>query len=158
MEKEEVRSLHQYIEMFQSTMKKETVPQDVKFTLKDTLFALHESKACNLIEICIGFTGGQVVFDNDVVGSVISCEYTGDTIDIPEDKTFDTSSMVIRVYKRKADEVTLIPVSAVNFIKVRQTNDINWRHEWEQLSQEKKDLLSDYYQKIGREYYLQNQK
>ena len=66
--------------------------------------------------------------------------------------------MVIRVYKRKADEVTLIPVSAVNFIKVRQTNDINWRHEWEQLSQEKKDLLSDYYQKIGREYYLQNQK
>lgn len=158
MEKEEVRSLHQYIEMFQSTMKEETIPQDIKFTLKDTLFALHENKACNLIEICIGFTGGQVVFDNDVVGSVISCEYTGDTIDIPEDKTFDKSSMVIRVYKRKADELTLIPVSAVNFIKVRQTNDINWRHEWEQLSQENKDLLSDYYQKIGREYYLQNQK
>lgn len=43
MEKEEVRSLHQYIETFQSTMKKETVPQDIKFTLKDTLFALHES-------------------------------------------------------------------------------------------------------------------
>ena len=158
MEKEEVRSLRQYIETFQSIMKKETVPKDIKFTLKDTLFALHESKACNLIEICIGFAGEQVVFDNDVVGSVISCEYTGDTIDIPEDKTFNRSSMVIRVYKRKADELTLIPVSAVNFIKVRQTKDINWRHEWEQLSQENKDLLSDYYQKIGREYCLQNQK
>lgn len=34
MEKEEVRSLHQYIETFQSTMKKETVPQDIKFTLR----------------------------------------------------------------------------------------------------------------------------
>lgn len=158
MEKEEVRSLHQYIKRFQFTMEKETIPQDLRSTLKETLFALHESKACNLIEICIGFTGGQVVFDNDVVGSVISCEYTGDTIDIPEDKTFDESSMVICVYKRKADELTLIPVSAVNFIKVRQTNDINWRHEWEQLSQKEKDFLSDYYQRIGRGYYLQNQK
>lgn len=158
MEKEEVRSLHQYIKTFQSTMEKETVPQDLKFTLKETLFALHESKACNLIEICIGFAGEQVVFDNDVVGSVISCKYTGDTIDIPEDKTFDKSSMVIRVYKRKVDELILIPVSAVNFIKVKQTNDINWRHEWEQLSQKDKGLLSDYYQRIGRGYYLQNQK